>query len=73
MYVCIKIISKNTKKDSQKKHMKDIKIFLKKKKLKDEKRVEKDIKILLKKKKKKGIHIIKNVKRSHLTIKEIII
>ena len=72
MYVCIKIISKNTKKDSQKKHMKDIKIFLKKKKLKDEKRVEKDIKILLKKKK-KGIRIIKNVKRSHLTIKEIII
>ena len=59
---------KNTKKDSEKKLMKDIKIFLKKKKVKHEKKLEKDIKILLKKKKKKGISIIRNLKRSYLSI-----
>ena len=36
---------KNTKKDSEKKHVKDIKIFLKKKKTKSEKKSETDIKI----------------------------
>ena len=46
-------IIKNTKKDSKKRHVKDIKIFLKKKKRKGEERLEKDIKILLKKKTKK--------------------
>ena len=64
---------KNTKKDSEKKLMKDIKIFLKKKKVKHEKKLEKDIKILLKKKKKKGISIINNISRSCLSIEEIII
>ena len=37
------------------------------------KRPEKDIKILLKKEKKKVVSIIKNVKRSYLSIEEIII
>ena len=37
------------------------------------KRLEKDIKLLLKKKKEKGVSIIKNVKRSYLTIEETII
>ena len=44
---------KKTKKDSKKKHVKDIKIFLKEKRTKGKKRPQKDIKILLKKKKKK--------------------
>ena len=52
--------------------MKDIKIFLKKKKIEGEKRLEKDIKILLQKKKKKD-NVISNVRRSYLTIAEIII
>ena len=42
-----------------------------KKKTKDKKRPEKDIKILLKKK--KGVSIIRNVRRSYLSIEEIII
>ena len=42
-------IIKNIKKDSEKKHVKDIKIFLKKKKVKEaEKWFETDIKIFLK-------------------------
>ena len=53
--------------------MKDIKIFLKKKKIKGEKRLEKGIKILQKKKKKNGVSIIRNVRRTYLTIEEIII
>ena len=64
---------KITKKDYEKKHVKDIKIFLKNKKIKDKKMPEKYIKILLKKKKKKGINIIRNVSRSYLSIEEIII
>ena len=44
---------KITKKDYEKKHVKDIKIFLKNKKIKGKKMPEKYIKILLKKKKKK--------------------
>ena len=52
---------KNTKKSSEKKHVKDIKIFLKKKKAKGDKRPEADIKIFLKKKKKKSVSIIVNV------------
>ena len=48
---------RNTKKDSGKRHVKDINIFLKKSKIKDKKRLEKDIKTLLKKKK-KDINII---------------
>ena len=51
--------------------MRNIKFFLKKKKTKDKKRPEKDIKILLKKK--KGVSIIRNVRRSYLSIEEIII
>ena len=47
---------------------KDSKTFLKKKKTKGKKRLEKDIKILLKKKKK-----IRNVSRSYVSIKDIII
>ena len=45
----------STKKDSEKKHAKNVKIFLKKKKTKGKKRPEKDIKILLKNKKKKSL------------------
>ena len=45
---------KITKKDYEKKHVKDIKIFLKNKKIKGKKMPEKYIKILLKKKKKKA-------------------
>ena len=63
----------HTKKDSKRKHVKDIKIFLKKKKIKGEKRLEKDIKTLLKKNKKKEINFIWNIRRSFLTIEEIII
>ena len=48
-------------------------MFVKKKKIKDEKMLEKDIKILLKKKEKKDISTIWNVRRSYLTIEEIII
>ena len=48
-------------------------IHLKKKKIKGEKRLEKDIKNLLKKKKKICISIVRNVTRSYLTIKEVII
>ena len=51
---CQITIMKNTKKDSEKKHAKDMKIFLKKKQTKAEKTLEKDIKLLLNKKKKKG-------------------
>ena len=51
----------NPKKNSKKKHMKDIKIFLKKKKTNGKTRPKKDIKILLKKKKKKSFSIIVNV------------
>ena len=40
--------SKNTKKDSKKKHAKNIKIFLAKKRAKCKKRSKKDIKIFLK-------------------------
>ena len=58
----------NRKKDFKKKHIKDIKTFLKKKNSKGKKRFEKDIQILLKKKKKKGISIIRNVRRSYLSI-----
>ena len=47
---------KNTKKDSEMKHVKYIKIFLKKKKSKSQKMHEKDIKILLKRKKKRCQH-----------------
>ena len=43
-------IIKNTKKDSEKKHVKSTKILLKKKKTKTEKRSETDIKIFLKNK-----------------------
>ena len=43
-------IIKNTKKNSEKKNVKDIKIFLHKKKAKGEKRSEKDIKICLRNK-----------------------
>ena len=43
-------INKNTKKDSKKKHLKDIKIFLKEKKTKGEKRSQTDTKIFLKNK-----------------------
>ena len=68
-----KFYQKHKKKDSKEKHVKDTKIFLKKKRMKAKKRPEKDIKILLKKKKKKSISIIKNVKRSQLSIEEIII
>ena len=63
---------KNTKKDSEKKHVKDMKIFVKKKKIKGVKRLGKDIKILLKKEKKKDVSIIRNIKRSYLSIKEVI-
>ena len=49
------VIIKDIKKDSEKKHVKDIKIFLKKKKTKGEKKLEIDIEIVLKKKKEKGI------------------
>ena len=69
----VKNFYQNTKKDSEEKHVKDTKIFLKKKRMKAKKRPEKDIKILLKKKKKKSNSIIKNVKRSYLSIEEIII
>ena len=41
---------KNTKKNSENKHVKYIKIFLKKKKAKSEKRPKTDVKIFLKKK-----------------------
>ena len=41
---------KNTKKDSEKKHMKDIKLFLKKKKKENAKKSETDTKIFLKNK-----------------------
>ena len=64
---------KNTKKDSEKKHLKDVKIFLKKKKTKDKRRLEKDIKILLKKEKKKSVSIIRSKSRSYLSMEEIII
>ena len=57
----------------QKKHVKYIKIFQKSKKTKGEERLEKDINILLKKKNKKDISIIRNVKKSYLSIEEIII
>ena len=40
-----KNVIKNTKKDSEKKHVKDVKISWKKKKTKGEKRSKKDIKI----------------------------
>ena len=60
---------KNTKKDSEEEHMKDI--FLIKKISK--KRPKKYIKVLLKKKKKNGISTIRNVSRSYLSIEEIII
>ena len=46
--------------------------LLKNKTIKGEKSLEKDIKILQKNKKKKGVSIIKNVKRTYLTIEEII-
>ena len=49
------VIIKDIKKDSEKKHVKDIKIFLKKKKTKGENKLEIDIEIVLKKKKEKGI------------------
>ena len=60
------------KKDSKKKHVKDIKIFLKKKKTKSANMLKKDINIL-QKKKKKGFSIIRNVSRSYLSIEEFII
>ena len=63
---------KNTKKDSEMKHVKYIKIFLKKKKSKSQKMHEKDIKILLKRKK-KGVSIIRNVSRNYLSTEETII
>ena len=63
------IIIKKTKKDSEKKHMKDIKIF-QKKKIKYKKGLEKDIKILLNKKKKKASILFG---RSYLIIEEIIV
>ena len=66
-------ITKNTKKNSKKKHAKDIKVFLKKKKTINKKRPKKGVKILLKKEKKKGISIIKKKSRSYLSIEEIII
>ena len=65
------ITIKNVTNDPEKEHVKDIIIFLKKKKIKGKKR--KDIKILLKKENKKGVSIIKNLKRSYLTIEDIII
>ena len=67
------ITIKNVTNDPEKEHVKDIMIFLKKKKIKGKKRIEKDIKILLKKENKKGVSIIKNLKRSYLTIEDIII
>ena len=42
------VIIKDIKKDSEKKHVKDIKMFLKKKKKKGEKKLEIDIEIVLK-------------------------
>ena len=54
-------IIKNTKKDSEKKHVKHIKIFLNKKKTKCEKKLKRGIKILMKKKKKKSVNIFVNV------------
>ena len=51
---------KNTKKDSEKKSVKDIKIFLKKKKTIGRKRSEADIKIFLKKKR-KLLEYLKNI------------
>ena len=44
----VKNIIKNTKKDSEKKHVKGIEIFLNKKEAKGEKRSEADTKIFLK-------------------------
>ena len=64
---------KNTKKDSEKKHAKDIKIFLKKNKIKGKKRLKKDIKILLQKRKKKYISIFWSIKRSYSIIEEVVI
>ena len=59
---------KKTKKDSQKKHVKDIKIFLKNKKTKGKKRLENITKILLKKKKKKGVIriLLRNERRNYI-------
>ena len=65
-----KAIIKNTKKDSEKKHVTDIKIFLKKKKKKGEKRPQKNIKVLLRNKQRKDVRIISNVSRSYLTHKK---
>ena len=53
----------NEKKDSKKKHVKDIKIFLKKRKI---------LTFYWRRKRKKSVSIIRNVRRSYLTIKEII-
>ena len=50
--VNINVFFKHTKKESKKKHLKDVKISVKKKKTKGKERPEKDIKILLKKKEK---------------------
>ena len=47
----------NTKKNSKRKHVKNIKIFLKKKKVKGEKRSEIDIRIFLKIKNKNYVNI----------------
>ena len=58
----------NTKKDSEKKQLKDTKIFLKKKNIKHEKRLEKDIKVFMKTKKKKDVNIIWKVETSYLII-----
>ena len=57
-------ITKNIKKDSKKKHVKDIKIFLNKKKTKCKKRLEKAIKILLKKEKRHNKNLSQEQKQT---------
>ena len=65
-------IIKNIKKDSEKNHVKETKIFLKKKKTK-KKKTKKGPRKFTEENKEKGVSIIRNVRRSYLTIEEIII
>ena len=61
----------NTKEDSKKKPVKDIKFFLKKKKTKRQKRAWERYQNFTEEEKQK--RLIRNVRRSNLTIEEIII
>ena len=70
--IFLKFLLSKTKKDSKKKHMKNIKIYQRKKKTKGKKSLRK-ISKLLKRKKKKCVSIIRNVSRSYLSMEEIII